>query len=285
MRFLNSFLAAGAVGVSLAFTAPAFAGLGANFSVDQNCGVPGLLSPCSESGGILTDVDSINFRYSAVIDQQNDGGPLNGDAFVEKGFAIWSGYFKDDGTGTGDNQLGDDYSVYMIFEGTGTATVDGPGILATFNTFNVSIFMSDGVESDLSLPADTTGDVNTDTDGDNSDAEDVLLATASLLSAGEARLFSGLANGDFKIIMSDLGLSLLGEDFFTDPENFYKIMGFTGVTTQIIGASATEAFTATATGSGDLFFQVPEPGTLGLLGGGLLGAAAFLRRRKAAKAA
>jgi hypothetical protein len=278
-------MAAGAVGLSLAVTAPAYADLGANFSVNQNCGIPGALSPCSESGGTLTDVDSINFRYSAVIDQQNDGGPLNGDAFTEKGFAIWSGYFRDDGTSTGDNQLGDDYSVYMIFEGTGTATVDGPGILATFNTFNVSIFMSDGVESDLSLPADTTGDVDTDTDNDGSDAEDVLLATASLLSAGEAHLFGGLANGDFKIIMSDLGLSLLGEDFFTDPENFYKIMGFTGVTTQIIGASATEAFTATATGSGDLFFQVPEPGTLGLLGGGLLGAAALLRRRKAAKAA
>lgn len=285
MKLFSGIMAAGAVGLSLAFTAPAWAlGFGDNFSVDQSCGTPGAGSPCSENGGTLTNVDSVNFRYSAVIDQQNDGGPLNGDAFTEKGFAIWTGYLDDGGNAVAGAFLNGDYSVYMIFSGTGTATVVGSQIEATFNSFTVSIFMSDGAESDLALPANTAGNIDTDLDNDGSDSEDALLGTATLL-VGEAHLFSGLANGDFQINLTDLGLQVLGESFFTDPNPFYTFMNFTGVTTTVVGASAVAPFTAVASGSGDLFFNVPEPGTLGLLGGGLLGAAALLRRRKAAKSA
>jgi hypothetical protein len=276
-------MAAGAVGLSLAFTAPvSAASFGDNFSVDQSCGASG---DCSEVGGTLTNVDRVNFGYSAVIDQSNDGsgpgGALDGDSFVEKGFATWTGYLNDANNNVPGSSLNFDYQVYMIFTATGTASFDGTEITALFDTFTVEVYVSDETDTNLVLPATTAGDVT----NTGSSADDQLIATANLLSAGEAHLFGGLANGDFEIIVSDFGLELFGESFLTDPSPFYEIMNFAGVTTIVSGATPFAPFTATAQGSGDLYFTVPEPGTLGLLGGGLLGAAALLRRRKAAKAA
>ena len=290
MKLFSGLLAAGAVGLSLALTAPAGAvSFGDNFSVDQSCGASGA---CAEIGGVLNNVDRVNFGYSAVIDQSNDGsngGVLDGDPFVEKGFATWTGYLDDSNNPVAGSSINLDYQVYMVFTATGTATFDGVGILATFDSFTIDIYMSDNTDTALTLPANTSGDVQNGGQAIGSglgvNADDALLATATLLSFGEAHLFGGLANGDFEIIVSDLGLSLFGEDFLTNPDPFYEIMNFAGVTTIVNGASLTSPFTATASGSGDLYFTVPEPGTLGLLGGGLLGAAALLRRRKAAKAA
>jgi hypothetical protein len=288
MKLFSGILAAGTVGLSLAFTAPAFAqGVGSNFSIDQTCGASGL---CSEAGGTLTDIDKINFTYVARIDQSNDGGVLNGDAFVEKGFANWTGYINDAGGAVGPSALNFDYEVYMVFTATGTAAFNGVGITATFTSFVIDIYVSDGLNTALTVPATTAGDVlnggNAIGSGLGVNADDTLLASASLISTGEAHLFGGLANGDFEIQVTDLGLELFGESFFTDPDPFYSIMNFAGNTGSVNPAgSITEPFSSVATGDGQMFFQVPEPGTLGLLGGGLLGAAAFLRRRKAAKAA
>jgi hypothetical protein len=288
MRFLSGFMAAGAVGLSLAFTAPAWAlSSGDNFSVDQSCGGSGL---CSEIGGTLTDVDRVNFTYTARIEQSNDGGPLNGDPFTEKGFANWTGYVNDSDGAVFGSTLNLDYQVYMVFSATGTAVFDGTGIKATFTSFEVSIWMSDDGNTALALPATNAGDVTNGGqaigNGLGANADDNLIATATLLSAGEANLNAGLANGDFEIIVSDLGLELFGESFLSDPSPFYSIMHFAGNTGNVAPpGSPTEPFSSVATGDGQLFFTVPEPGTLGLLGGGLLGAAALLRRRKAAKAA
>lgn len=289
MKLFSGIMAAGAVGLSLALTAPAWAvSFGENFSIDQTCGA---VSPCSESGGTINNVDRVNFGYSAVIDQTNDGsngGILDGDSFTEKGFATWTGYLDDSNNPVAGSFINADYQVYMVFTATGTAAFDGAGILATFQTFTIDIYVSDNTDTALTLPANTAGSVlnggNAIGGGVGVNADDQLIATATLLAAGEAHLFGGLANGDFEIIVSDLGLSLFGADFLTSPVPFYEIMNFAGVTTIVSGASLTQAFTATAQGSGDLFFTIPEPGTLGLLGGGLLGAAALLRRRKAAKA-
>lgn len=296
MRFLNSFMAAGAVGLSLAFTTPAFAiGQGENFSIDQSCGTPGALSPCSESGGVLNNIDRVNFTYTARIDQTHDnsgeGNLLNNDSFTEKGFANWTGYVDDNGAAIFGSTINSDYQVYMVFTATGKASANAlNGITATFDSFAIDIYLSDDGNTALTVPATTAGDVlnagQLPGNGLGANADDQLLATATLITVGEAHLFASLAGGDFEIQVSDLGLALFGESFLTNPSPFYTIMNFAGNTGQVTPpGSLTNSFSSVATGDGQLFFTVPEPGTLGLLGGGLLGAAAFLRRRKVAKAA
>lgn len=286
MKRFSGFSAAAAIGLSLAFTAPALAqGVGENFSIDEGV-IGGGTMP-----NVVSDIDRITFVYSATIDQSNDGGLLNGDAFHEKGFAHWTGYIPDSGAPLS-SQLSAvgaaDYEVYMVFEATGTAAVTGTGITATFTTFTIDIYLDVDSNTTLALPTDTTAGDGT-IDGDvqiAGNGEDQLLATATLLSTGEAHLFDGLANGDFEIVVSDLFLKMFGEDFFSDPVPFYTVMNFRGNTGSVTPpGSATAPFRAVAEGDGSLFFTIPEPGTLGLLGAGLMGAAAFLRRRKSAKAA
>lgn len=310
MTRFSGFLAAAAMGLSLAFTAPALAqGLGANFSIDQTCGNS---DQCSEFAGpagfgTLTGIDRISFTYTARIDQTNDlggDGPggnsdvLDGDPFVEKGFAQWQGYANDAGQAVPGQFLNADYQVYMVFTATGTATFvdtgdpDTTGIYVTFDTFVIDIFVSDDLDTALTVPATTAGhvqnqgvDIIPGTDG-VLDADDQLIARATLLSVGEAHLFGTLANGDFEIQVTDVGLSLFGPSFFSDPVPFYTVMNFGGNTAAATPPGLIDApFSSVATGEGQMFFTVPEPGTLGLLGAGLMGAAAFLRRRKSAKAA
>lgn len=286
MKRFSGFFAAAAAGLSLAFTAPALAqGVGENFSINE--GVIG----GGTAAHVVSGIDKITFDYDALIDQANDGGLLDGDAFQEKGFAQWTGYLPDEGAPLS-SQLSTigaaDYNVYMVFQATGTAAVTGGGITATFTTFTIEIWLDVDSNTTLNLPTDTTagdgiidGDVQIAGNGD-----DKHLATATLLSAGEAHLFGGLANGDFEIVVSDLFLEMFGESFFSDPVPFYTVMNFRGVTGTVTPpGSATQPFRAVAEGDGSLFFTIPEPGTLGLLGAGLMGAAAFLRRRKSAKAA
>ena len=286
-RFSQTLLAAGAAlalvtGLSGAASA---AGIGSNFTIDETCGGSGL---CAEAmfAGIIPNIDRVSFSYQAIIDQSNDGsglgGILDGDAFAENGFLQFGSYLNDAG-GVIPSLLNTPggYGVYATFEATGTAVVTPLGqIDVTFDAFTMEFFIDDDLDTILTNSDDgIVGNAIVNPVSVSNNADDNLIATATVLGANDTLLQNSLNDGSFEIQLTDFGRNLFGESFLTSPEPFYTLMSFTGVTTELDpDGSATDPFVTTATGSGDLFF-VPEPGTMTLFGVGLLGLGMSMRRR------
>ncbi|SFO22646.1 flocculation-associated PEP-CTERM protein PepA [Nitrosospira briensis] len=235
----------------------------------------------SVAGGAANVVtaDRISFEYHARIDQTITGGSLagNDDNFIEEGFLTKAAF----GSPTGGsipsqlNSLGPEgYGMYGIFTITGEADPLGAGgIQANFDTAVMTLFIDPGQDTVLALPAAgpvVPGGVT---------ADDFAIINFTL-SAGEAHIFGGLANGDFDTLLN-VSLTAAGQAYFIDPVPFFPLENFGGNTETFTGGSLTESFIATADGGGIELFQtqVPEPGTLALLGLGIMGMGFISRRR------
>lgn len=180
------------------------------------------------------------------------------------------------------------YGMYALFQGNGTVQpANGSG-----TTFNFSpggtlrIFIDPNADSRFGAPGSGAGAFSV-TNG----SDDYLIATG-MPTSGQGTLdptlstcgaSNGINCGNFGA-SSSLNLTTAGSQYFTSPNPFYNISfqsgqlnNFAPTGTQRINGSLDVIFSGGGGGN-----QVPEPGTIALLGLGFLGLG--LMRRKARKA-
>lgn len=266
--FLRLALSVAAIGAALA-SAPALAG--PLFTVDEG----------SVAGSVpnIVIADRLSFEYHARVEQTIVGGLGGGDdPFTEAGF-LTKAAFGSPSNGSIPSQLNslNGYGIYGLFNITGQADTLGAGIFANFQTLTMTLYIDPGQNTQLSISDVAGSPVNVG----GVSADDYAIVTFTL-SEGEAHIFDGLAQGDFKAMLNAT-LTPQGQLFFISPDPFFAFESLSGNTNSFLGGSLTDSFVAMADGGGLELFQaaaVPEPGTIALLGIGLLGLAMTSHRQK-----
>jgi hypothetical protein len=258
MNILNKILLSLAMTASLASTSVMAATVLPDFTVDPSL------------GGTTTDqfvADKITGNYAEVV----TFSATNPGTF-EASIKWQAGQFvADDGTNpllASTTQLGNNYALYGLFQGSGTFSTVGGVTTFLFSSSAISIYYN-ALPTQTTFTAPVTGNLPW-----VPSQADTLLATGTQSGGGNTSSNGGILNGgcggancgSFGVTNNFL-LTAAGSTFFVAPPTFYNITLGSG---QFNLFTPTPGTTQTTNGSADFTFrQVPEPGSLALIGIGL----------------
>lgn len=218
--------------------------------------------------------DKLTGPYAEKFTVTSVDGFGNG-TFISSAYFTIQGFSKNDGANAvAPVQLNSMYGLYGIFNASGTISGIGTSTVTfTGSTGSFSLY-SDAYAGGVSTTLGFVG-LNATTLADS--ADDKLLASTSTVQSGAGSIHPGTLNkGDFAIVFGDLVLSALGAQYFFDPSPFYVTAKATG---QLDTFDLSAGTTTDLTGSVDIHFNVPEPGTIALVGVALLAVGGVARKR------
>lgn len=230
-------------------------------------------------GGTAFTADNIVISDYAAVKLSG----TNGTNFTESGLlAVQS--FQLDGVSFTPTGLNSTYGLYFKFDGAGTTSGGNPtttGTIGSFSSLAYTLYAYNGTAT-----FSVTGDTPTTTA-----SNPIILATGGLNSGVFSSSVTTAPQSPSFVSNASANLTFAPvlASFFTSPVPFYTlgVSSFTNTTSEISPSAAgfQNGFDITG-GGGTLNFikspaSVPEPGSIALLGLGLLGFAAA--RRKASK--
>lgn len=259
---MSKFFASLAIAAAAAITAmPASAEQFLDFQVNE-ASVPG-----STLGSVIT-ADKLNGGFTEYVTLTGPG------TFSAQAYANFGQFFKNEGTQLVGSLLNANivfapqgYAMYALFNASGT--VSGLNFTGTAAEFHLYI------DPDQDTTFGTSNGVTPIATGNSGDDYEIAFSTTLGSGTGTLQSAPGAYNFDF----TNFTLTADGKLFFISPNPFHMNVRVNGDNDQAVPLGA--PFPLLVTGDVSAVFNVPEPGSLALVGLALTGLGVAARRRRA----
>lgn len=227
------------------------------------------------TAGTVFSADAMSGISSARIQYTGVGTNYTGDGYINfQGFSLNNATVS-----TVASRVNFDYGLYATFHQTFACSgLLGPGVSCAITSINLDLFADPGNDNTYNQAGPGANGTVT------AAGSQVLLANVNTVIGGVAGLDA--LGGAFQNINTNFALTAAGSAYFVSPVPFYSFAFSAynntsqGIQCNTVGCVGTTEVAITQESGITDFNAVPEPGSLTLLGIGLLGLSSLRRRSK-----